>query len=80
MENIKKKNLSFVLRENSQKIKRYKIKLKFCQNVDFIHNVELVLPVKICNLPFIPTIIKIIKKALMLSIQADVVGDRKGFL
>lgn len=45
-----------------------------------MRNVQFILPVKICNLPFIPAIIKIIKKTLMLSIQANVVGDRKGFL
>lgn len=41
-----------------------------------MHNAEFLLPVEICNLPFIPAIIKIIKKALMLSVQAGVVGDR----
>lgn len=45
-----------------------------------MHNAEFILPVEICNLPFIPAIIKIIKKTLMLSVQASVVGDRHGLL
>lgn len=37
-------------------------------------------PVKVCNLPLVPTIAEIVEKTLMLAIQADVVGGRKGFL
>lgn len=43
-----------------------------------MHNAEFPLPVEICNLPFSPAITKIIKKTLVLSVQAGVVGDRHG--
>lgn len=41
---------------------------------------EFILPVKICNLPFVPAVTEVVQKTLMLSVQADVVRDRKGLL
>lgn len=45
-----------------------------------MHSAKFVLPVKVCNLPFIPAIRQIIKKTLVLSVQANIVGSRKGLL
>lgn len=72
--------LLFVPRENSQKTKHNKINLKFCQKVDFVHNDEFLSPVEVCELPGSPAVIQVIEQAFVLSIQADVVGDREGIL
>lgn len=72
--------LLYVPRENSQKTKHNKINPKFCQKVDFVHNNKLLSPVEVCELPGPPAVIQVIEQALMLSVQADVVGDREGIL
>lgn len=41
---------------------------------------EFILPVKICNLPFVPAVTQVVQKTLVLSVQADVVRDGKGLL
>lgn len=81
MENIfRSVFLPFVPRENSQKTKHNNINLQFCQKVDFVHNNKLLSPVEVCELPSPPAVIQVIEEVFVLSIQADVVGDREGFL
>lgn len=45
-----------------------------------MHNIELVSPVEVCELPGPPAVTQVIQQALVLSVQADVVGDREGLL
>lgn len=45
-----------------------------------MHNSELLSPVEVCELPGPPAVVQVIEEALVLSVQADVVGDREGFL